>query len=260
MANGGRFTQTVAGTEDVEAVANSASPMRQFSEDMCVVDDGATPDPTSFCEPDVYQVDRKSAHNKNYVEFELAAQLDQQGKKLPGRIMLRDTCNLTYRQYTTTALGVTGFVYGSCPYTGTALFDNTNAVTVSPTTASSGSARARPNAAPTVSPPHTEPVRKASTIVTTQSVTVRQGCGIRLDSFTATKIDTKPARMPSGAGSTVARQMTGTKTSPPRMGACMRRIAPAAPGTKAPRLGTGRVGHAAWCMPSPRRRVSAPAI
>jgi lambda family phage minor tail protein L len=97
------------------------------------LDDGVNADPTSFCEPDIYIVDRKSAHNKNFVEFELAAALDQQGKKLPGRIMLRDTCNLSYRQYATDSTGVTQFIYGSCPYTGPAMFDNTNLATLSPT-------------------------------------------------------------------------------------------------------------------------------
>src|SRR5215210_2234610 len=36
------------------------------------------------------------------------------------------------------------------------------------------------------------------------------------------------------------------------MGACTRRIAAAAHGTKASSLGTARVDHAAWCMPSPQ--------
>src|SRR5215831_6655701 len=35
------------------------------------------------------------------------------------------------------------------------------------------------------------------------------------------------------------------------MVACTRRIAPASHGTKATSLGTARVDHAAWCMPSP---------
>jgi lambda family phage minor tail protein L len=96
------------------------------------LDDGDNADPTSFCEPDVFVVDRKSAHNKNFVEFELAATLDQQGKKLPGRIMLRDTCNLTYRQWVTDATLGTRFVYGTCPYTDTPMYDNTNALTVIP--------------------------------------------------------------------------------------------------------------------------------
>src|SRR3954451_15049715 len=38
------------------------------------------------------------------------------------------------------------------------------------------------------------------------------------------------------------------------MVACTRRVAPASCGTKATSLGTTRVGHAAWCRPSPHAR------
>jgi hypothetical protein len=39
------------------------------------------------------------------------------------------------------------------------------------------------------------------------------------------------------------------------MVACTRRIAPAPHGTKASSLGTARVDHAAWCMPSPKAQA-----
>jgi lambda family phage minor tail protein L len=43
--------------------------------------------------------------------------------------MLRDTCNLAYRQYGTDINGVTGFFYATCPYTGAAMFDTNNVQT-----------------------------------------------------------------------------------------------------------------------------------
>jgi lambda family phage minor tail protein L len=79
------------------------------------LDGEATPDVSAVFEPDIFTVDRKSAHNNAYIEFELAADLDQQGISLPKRIVLRDACDQTYRQWST--IGDGGhFIYGTCPY------------------------------------------------------------------------------------------------------------------------------------------------
>jgi lambda family phage minor tail protein L len=80
------------------------------------LDGEATPDPSALFEPDIFTVDRKSAHNKTYIEFELAPAMDQQGIALPKRLVLRDSCDHTYRQWTTIG-GGGHFVYGTCPYT-----------------------------------------------------------------------------------------------------------------------------------------------
>src|SRR3990170_698544 len=48
--------------------------------------------------------------------------------------------------------------------------------------------------------------------------------------------------------------MSDSQSPPPRVGAWARRIAAASPGTKATSLGTVRVDHAAWPMPSLRAR------
>lgn len=69
--------------------------------------------PSAVFEPDIFVIDRKSKHNKQELEFELAAKHDQQGILLPKRQAVRDTCTHTYRQY------INGFFqYGSCPYAG----------------------------------------------------------------------------------------------------------------------------------------------
>lgn len=86
------------------------------------LDDGETPDPTAFYEPDIYFVDRKSSQTRASVELELTSALDQQGLKLPRRTMIRDTCGYQYRQMVTDTNGVTGFVPGTCPYSGGAFF------------------------------------------------------------------------------------------------------------------------------------------
>lgn len=67
---------------------------------------------------DVYVVENKQAHTKTHVEWKLSSVLDQQGRKLPGRQVLRDTCLHRYRFYNPTT---TSFEYtnATCPYSGT---------------------------------------------------------------------------------------------------------------------------------------------
>ncbi len=56
-----------------------------------------SPNPNQEFPRDVYYIDRKSLENKNIIEFELASLLDVQNVKLPGRLVVANTCNATYR-------------------------------------------------------------------------------------------------------------------------------------------------------------------
>jgi len=87
-------------------------------------------DSSALFEPDIFVVDRKSAHNKHIIEFELAAGLDQQGIALPKRIVLRNHCDHTYRQWSTVGGG--HFVYGTCPYVGGLFFQGDGSATTDP--------------------------------------------------------------------------------------------------------------------------------
>jgi lambda family phage minor tail protein L len=93
------------------------------------LDDGESPDPTAFIGPDVFLIERKSSDNPLYIEWELSAAIDQEGKKLPGRVVLRDTCTFRYRVWAgigQPGAAPDGFIYpksNPCPYTGTAYFD-----------------------------------------------------------------------------------------------------------------------------------------
>lgn len=69
-----------------------------------------TADPTAAFEPDVYYIDRKSAENKDIVEFELAASFDLYGVQLPRRQIIQNVCVWRYRN-------------SECSYTGTSYFD-----------------------------------------------------------------------------------------------------------------------------------------
>ncbi len=79
-------------------------------------------DPNAHFAPDVFLISRKVSQNKVSTEWELAAEMDQQGKKLPARLILRDACTWAYRLWDAEAVA---FDYTSalCPYTGTAYFD-----------------------------------------------------------------------------------------------------------------------------------------
>lgn len=91
-------------------------------------------DPTAYLGPDVFRVERKSDDNFEFFEWELSAAIDQEGKMIPGGVVLRDTCPLRYRFYQpfNADAAPDGFVYPAinpCPYTGTSYFDVVGNVT-----------------------------------------------------------------------------------------------------------------------------------
>ena len=71
---------------------------------------------------DIYVIERKAGQNKEYIEFELSAYMDFEGKRIPGRTVIRDTCTHIYRYWDATA---SGFNYdkASCPYTDSDYWD-----------------------------------------------------------------------------------------------------------------------------------------
>jgi lambda family phage minor tail protein L len=93
-------------------------------------------DPSAYIGPDIFRLERKSDENPLYIEWELSAAIDQEGKLLPGRQVLRDTCPKRYRTYdpTNSAAAPDGFVYATvnpCPYTGSNSFDKLGVPTTS---------------------------------------------------------------------------------------------------------------------------------
>ena len=72
-----------------------------------------TPDPTAEFPREIYFVDRKSAENREVVEFELAAIFDIAGVRGPKRQCLRNLCQWVYRS-------------AECGWTGTNYYDSAN--------------------------------------------------------------------------------------------------------------------------------------
>lgn len=86
------------------------------------LDNGPTPDASAVYSLDIYDFEQKITHNNVMLEWSLAAAIDQEGRKIPGRRILRDLCMWRYRVYNPTT---STFDYSSvqCPYTGTNYFD-----------------------------------------------------------------------------------------------------------------------------------------
>jgi len=83
------------------------------------LDGGDTPDPTQKFEDELWLIDRKTIQNSVFVEWELASPMDQQGKKLPGRQILKTSCTHVYRTFDPAANGgAGGFTYtrATCPF------------------------------------------------------------------------------------------------------------------------------------------------
>jgi lambda family phage minor tail protein L len=88
-------------------------------------------DAAAFYGPDVFNVERKVSENPIYVEWELSAAIDQEGKELPGRHIIRDTCLWRYRVYNQTT-GTFNYSKAQCPYTASAYYTKEGIVTTAP--------------------------------------------------------------------------------------------------------------------------------
>lgn len=93
--------------------------IRVFRKDL---DDGTRRDPTLFFPKEVYRLNRKTVHNRIFIEWELSSSMDQQGVKIPGRQCLKRTCTHRYRVWNATT-GTFDYTNATCPYVGTNYFD-----------------------------------------------------------------------------------------------------------------------------------------
>jgi lambda family phage minor tail protein L len=129
-------TMTVANTDGlVQELVNSLGNLegckitrwRTFAR---CLDDGASPDASSFYGPDVYLIDRKSSDTPERIQWELSALIDGQGVYI-GRTVIRDTCMWRYREFNQ-ATGKFEYANATCPYAGDKYFDKDNNPVSSP--------------------------------------------------------------------------------------------------------------------------------
>lgn len=79
------------------------------------LDDGIDPDPQALFPVDYYVIERKAGQNRRQIQFELSVQMDQQGRMVPHRQILRDTCTHRYRYWDGSQYQYDGV---TCPYAG----------------------------------------------------------------------------------------------------------------------------------------------
>ena len=84
------------------------------------VDDGSEPDPEAIFLPQIYLIDRKVKETRMMVEFELSASMDQAGRMLPKRQILRDACSHIYRRWNGSSFDVSK---ATCPWVGNGIAD-----------------------------------------------------------------------------------------------------------------------------------------
>jgi lambda family phage minor tail protein L len=87
-------------------------------------------DPNAYFGPQTYIVDRKSAHNKTIIEWELATPLDNKNLKIPGRLALQNCCMQRYRIWNGSMFD---YSKATCPYSGTFMWTLQGQSTSDPT-------------------------------------------------------------------------------------------------------------------------------
>lgn len=100
--------------------------IRTFSQ---FLDGASQADPAAYLGADTFEIERKVDENKTYIEWQLSASIDQEGKMLPGRVVVRDTCLWRYRRWTGA-----GWDYSKvqCPYVSNVYFDRSGNQVASP--------------------------------------------------------------------------------------------------------------------------------
>lgn len=85
------------------------------------LDDGPNPGAGDHFLPQVFYVEQKTAQNRVYVDFRLASAMDHEGRQLPKRQVIRDTCPLIYRTFNPDT-GDFDYTKATCPYAGSAYY------------------------------------------------------------------------------------------------------------------------------------------
>lgn len=118
------FTALVEGHDDLQG--GIVTRIRTYGR---FLDGGAEPDGNAHMPPDVYRLARKTKHTRQEIQWDMTALIDQEGQSLPGRKVVRDYCDQTYRVWDGAAFDYTNV---TCPYAGTSYFDLNDDPTVDP--------------------------------------------------------------------------------------------------------------------------------
>lgn len=123
----------------VRAKDLTGCPVRRIRTYAKYLDDGEMPNPSAHYPIDHYKIEKKTGQNRKSLTYELSTELDQEGKQVPGRQIIRDTCLHRFRYW---ANGKWNYDGVTCPYAGSAMFTPAGEVTTDPTKAKCGKKRA----------------------------------------------------------------------------------------------------------------------
>lgn len=115
------FLSMVMGTDDL--IGCEVRRIRTYRK---YLDDGASPNPTAIFPTDVYVVNKKEAQKRDLFVFELAAKMDQEGRKVPALTVIRDTCTHRFRVWDGNDFDYSN---ATCPYAGLEMYDSQGNVT-----------------------------------------------------------------------------------------------------------------------------------
>jgi len=99
------------------------------------LDDGSSPNPEAMFPPDHYVVEKKTSQKRTQIQFELSAKMDQQGRMIPNRQVLRDSCTHRFRYW---ANGRWNYAGVTCPYSAAQMFKANGELTSNPLEARCG--------------------------------------------------------------------------------------------------------------------------
>lgn len=77
---------------------------------------------------DIYEFNDLTLHTRSEVAWQMRALMDQEGTELPGRRIIKDYCDHTYRKWNGSAFD---YSKATCPYVGSASYDELDASTTS---------------------------------------------------------------------------------------------------------------------------------
>ncbi|MNQ69550.1 Phage minor tail protein L [compost metagenome] len=124
------FLSLIISTDDLVGC-----PVRRIRTYRKYLDDGATPNPSATFPVDHFLVERKTSQRRKQITFELSTPMDQQGKMVPAKQVIRDTCLNRFRYW---ANGQWNYDGVTCPYAGALMYEPNGNVTADPTKAKCG--------------------------------------------------------------------------------------------------------------------------
>lgn len=110
-------------------------PVQRITTHRKYLDDGVAANPDAHYPIDYYQINQKTSQKRQQLQFTLATWMDQSGRQIPARQVIRDTCQHRFRYWANGRWNYNGV---TCPYAGAAMYEPSGQPTTDPTKAKCG--------------------------------------------------------------------------------------------------------------------------